>query len=58
MISSNQIKIIEDVINALRLLVAAVIDFSASQDLMQWHSLMQLAYLIVTHQDGAKRLTI
>lgn len=58
MISSSQIKIIEDVINALQLLAAAVIDFSASQDLMQWHSLMQLAYLIVTRQDGAKRLTI
>ena len=58
MISSSQIKIIEDVINVLRLLAAAVIDFSASQDLMQWHSLMQLAYLIVTRQDGAKRLTI
>lgn len=58
MISLSQIKIIEDVINVLRLLAAAVIDFLGLQDLMQWHSLMQLAYLIVIRQDGAKRLTI
>lgn len=56
MISSNQIKITEVVINVLQRLVAVAIDSSGLLGQMQWHLLMQLDSLTVTLQDGVKKL--
>lgn len=56
MISSSQMKIIEDAINVLLLFAVAVIDFSALLDQMQWLLLMLLVSPIVILLGGVKKL--
>lgn len=57
MISSSQMKIIEDAINVLLLLAVAVIDFSALLDQMRWLLLMLLVSPIAILLGGVKKLT-
>lgn len=57
MISWNQMKIIEDAINALLQFVVAVIDFSALLDQMQWLSLTLLVSRTVILLGGVKKST-